>query len=71
MTSMSDELVRCAECRENPVESTYPICRGCEQDRKRRDKRIKAICFRYGIPLVDAVQVAAWNDAFGDRFMEA
>jgi hypothetical protein len=40
-------------------------------DRKRRDRRIKGICYRYGIPFVEAVEVVAWNDAFGDRFMEA
>jgi len=71
MTFGSAELVRCVECRENPVEASYPLCRGCQMDRKRRDRRIKGICYRYGIPFVEAVEVVAWNDAFGDRFMEA
>lgn len=70
MTAWRAELVRCCECKENPVDPEYPICRGCVRFRNKKKKRTKAICLKHGISIEDAKAVVAWNDAFGDDFME-
>lgn len=70
MTTWRAEIVRCCECKENPVDPEYPICRNCIRARNKMRKRIKAICSKHGVSFEDAESVVAWNDAFGDNFME-
>lgn len=70
MTTWRTKIVRCDECKENPVDPEYPICRECVRARNKLRRRIKAICNRHGISFEDATAVVAWNDAFGDDFME-
>lgn len=70
MTTWRAEIVRCGECKENPVDPEYPICRECVRAQNKLRKRIKAICCKHGISFEDAKAVVAWNDAFRDHFME-
>jgi hypothetical protein len=70
MTTWRAEIVRCGECKENPVDLEYPICRDCIRARNKLRKRIKAICYKHEVSFEDAKAVVAWNDAFRDNFME-
>jgi hypothetical protein len=64
------DLARCCECKENPVDPEYPICRLCSRARRQMTKRIQAICIRRSLPFEDARRVVCWNDAFRDSFLE-